>query len=69
MQFGVALWGEGMFSGIFGAGYGVGYNMNYSGWIDAMYDQELIQDKDFSVALGSVDEEYGESSPNVDPTR
>ncbi|KAK4195539.1 aspartic peptidase domain-containing protein [Triangularia verruculosa] len=60
VQFGVATWSSGMISGIFGAAYGEGYNQNYSGIIDAMYNQGLIRDKDFSFALGSVDDEAGE---------
>ncbi|KAK0672152.1 aspartic peptidase domain-containing protein [Cercophora samala] len=60
VQFGVATWSSGMISGIFGVAYGEGYNQNYSGIIDAMYSQGLIRDKDFSFALGSVDDEVGE---------
>ncbi|KAK0705749.1 aspartic peptidase domain-containing protein [Apiosordaria backusii] len=60
VQFGVATWSSGMVSGIFGAAYGSGYNQNYSGIIDDMYTQGLIRDKDFSFALGSVDDEVGE---------
>ncbi|KAK4175818.1 aspartic peptidase domain-containing protein [Triangularia setosa] len=60
VQFGVATWSSGMISGIFGAAYGEGYNQNYSGIIDALYTQRLIRDKDFSFALGSVDDEVGE---------
>ncbi|KAK1760136.1 aspartic peptidase domain-containing protein, partial [Echria macrotheca] len=57
VQFGVATWAEGMVSGIFGAAYGVGYNQNYSSFIDEIYNQGLVLDKDFSVSLGSVGEE------------
>ncbi|KAK0625053.1 hypothetical protein B0T17DRAFT_654851 [Bombardia bombarda] len=60
VQFGVSIWAENMPAGLFGAAYGIGYNQNYSSIIDEMHAQELIQDKDFSVALGSVDEEHGE---------
>lgn len=59
IQFGVASWAEGMMSGIFGASYGAGYNTNYSGFIDEIYQQGLIRDKDFSIALGSVGKDYG----------
>ena len=59
VQFGVATWSENMFSGIMGVAYGRGYNQNYSGFIDELYDQGLIADKDFSIALGSVDEDNG----------
>ncbi|KAK3689144.1 aspartic peptidase domain-containing protein [Podospora appendiculata] len=59
-QFGLAIFSEGMPSGIFGAAYGVGYNQNYSSIIDEMYSQGLILDKDFSIALGSVNEDNGE---------
>ncbi|KAK3377348.1 aspartic peptidase domain-containing protein, partial [Lasiosphaeria ovina] len=60
VQFGLALYTEGLISGILGAGYGIGYNQNYSGIIDSMYDQGLIQDKDFSIGLGSINETGGE---------
>jgi len=66
VQFGVATWAEGMVSGIFGAAYGVGYNQNYSGFIDEIYNQGLVLDKDFSVSLGSVGEDEGRlSSPGL----
>ncbi|KAK0649610.1 aspartic peptidase domain-containing protein, partial [Cercophora newfieldiana] len=60
VQFGVAQWSENMVSGILGVGYGRGYNQKYSGFIDEIYDQGLVLDKDFSIALGSVDEGEGE---------
>ena len=60
VQFGLAKWSSGMMAGIFGAGYGIGYNQNYSGVIDAMHSQGLIRDRDFSLAVGSVDENSGE---------
>ncbi|KAK5662131.1 hypothetical protein OQA88_8036 [Cercophora sp. LCS_1] len=60
VQFGLASWAEGMVSGILGAGYGIGYNQNYSNFIDALYEQKQIRDKDFSVALGSIGDEFGE---------
>ena len=62
VQFGVATWSQNMVSGIMGAGYARGYNQKYSGFIDEIYDQGLVQDKDFSIALGSVDEGEGEFS-------
>ncbi|KAK3317379.1 aspartic peptidase domain-containing protein [Cercophora scortea] len=62
-QFGLAIFSEGMPSGIFGAAYGVGYNQNYSSIIDEMYTQGLILDKDFSIALGSVDEDNENNGP------
>ncbi|KAK3988781.1 aspartic peptidase domain-containing protein, partial [Cladorrhinum sp. PSN332] len=60
VQFGLAKWSSGMMSGIFGAGYGIGYNQNYSGVIDEMHSQGIIRDKDFGLAVGSVDESNGE---------
>ncbi|KAK0611850.1 aspartic peptidase domain-containing protein, partial [Immersiella caudata] len=60
VQFGVATWSQNMVSGIMGAGYGRGYNQKYSGFIDEIYDQGLVQDKDFAIALGSVNEGEGE---------
>ncbi|KAK4222378.1 aspartic peptidase domain-containing protein [Podospora fimiseda] len=60
VQFGLAKWSSGMMSGIFGAGYGIGFNQNYSGIIDEMHSQGMIRDKDFGVAVGSVDENGGE---------
>jgi hypothetical protein len=49
-----------MVSGILGAAYGRGYNQKYSGFIDEIYDQGLVLDKDFSIALGSVSDGEGE---------
>jgi len=63
VQFGVATWSQNMVSGIMGAGYGRGYNQKYSGFIDEIYDQNLVQDKDFAIALGSVSDGEGERSP------
>jgi hypothetical protein len=60
VQFGVATWSQNMVSGIMGAGYGRGYNQKYSGFIDEIYDQGLVLNKDFAIALGSVDEGEGE---------
>ena len=38
---------------------GQGYNQDYPSFIDNMYNEGLIEDKDFSVALGSVNEDQG----------
>ncbi|KAK1833995.1 aspartic peptidase domain-containing protein, partial [Podospora conica] len=60
VQFGVANWASNMETGIMGVAYGSGYNQNYTGFIDALYNQNLIAHKDFSVALGSVGKDAGE---------
>ncbi|KAK3312689.1 hypothetical protein B0H66DRAFT_643870 [Apodospora peruviana] len=60
VQFGVATYATNMPSGILGAGYGAGYNQDYNTFIDELYEQELIKDKDFSICLGSVDADDGE---------
>jgi len=49
-----------MSNGILGLGFGVGFNQNYSTVLDEMYDQGMILDKDYSLALGSIDKENGE---------
>ncbi|KAH8882358.1 acid protease, partial [Thozetella sp. PMI_491] len=58
--FGVAEWSFNLPTGILGAAMGMGYNQDYPSLIDEMYEQGLIRDKDFSVALGSVSDEHGE---------
>ena len=60
-QFGLAVSAQNMPSGIFGAGYGAGFNQDYNSVIDEMYEQGLIEDKDFSVALGSIGTDDGMS--------
>lgn len=60
-QFGLAVSAQNMPSGIFGAGYGAGFNQDYNSFIDEMYEQGLIEDKDFSVALGSIGTDDGMS--------
>lgn len=52
---------QNMPSGIFGAGYGGGFNQDYNSVIDEMYEQGLIEDKDFSIALGSIGADDGMS--------
>ena len=58
-MFGAAEWSFNMPTGILGAAMGQGYNQDYPSFIDNMYNEGLIQDKDFSVALGSVNEDEG----------
>jgi hypothetical protein len=61
VNFGLAIESGDMPSGILGAAYANDYNQDYNGFIDEMCEQGIIKDRDFSVALGSVDENDGRS--------